>query len=86
MKIVSLILICVYLTACATQRKIVYVPTPVKCPQPVIYPEPDYPVRHLIQADKANPSAVVKSFAISLRQCIVHNKLLRAQLEGYRYD
>jgi hypothetical protein len=51
-KIIKLIILCLFLNACATQPKVVNLPTPVKCPAPVIHPEPDYLIHQLTPADK----------------------------------
>lgn len=72
------------LSGCATTQKIVYVPTPVKCPRADIPIEPHYPVLNLTKADKLHPDNVMKAYALSLKMCIGQNRVMRKQLEGYK--
>lgn len=76
MKRLSLILLCLCLTACSTQRYI----APLKCPEPVIYPEPDYPIKHLTEADKAHPGKVTQAYTVSLKQCMMQLNLYKTHL------
>lgn len=74
------------LCSCASQPKIVYVPTPVKCPAPIIQPEPDYPIRHLTVADKGNYPKISKAWVSSFALCRGALQSCNTQLEGYRHD
>jgi hypothetical protein len=74
------------LAGCASTQKVVYVPTPVKCPRANIPAEQHYPVYDLTDADKLHPDNVMKAYAVSLKMCVGKNKVMRKQLEGYRNE
>jgi hypothetical protein len=59
--------------------KLVYVPTPVKCPIPNIPLSPQYPVI----TKGATPAEFVKWCIITNRMCRTDNKIIRAHFEGY---
>jgi hypothetical protein len=71
------------LAGCANMQKVVYVPTPVKCPRADVPIDPRYPVLDLNDADKLHPNNVMKAYALSLKMCIGQNRVMRKQLEGY---
>jgi hypothetical protein len=74
------------LAGCASTQKVVYVPTPVKCPRADIPAEQHYPIYDLTEADKLRPDNVMKAYAVSLKMCVGENKVLRKKLEGYNND
>lgn len=77
---IAVALILLVLTGCATQPKVVYVPTPVKCPTSKIPLEPKYlPItKDISDAD------YVKAMTYNLKLCKDNDKNLRVLLDGYK--
>lgn len=67
-------------------NKLVYVPTPVKCPSPALIPEPVYPVDQLTDADKGNNQKVAMAYVQSYKLCRLHARTQDLQLKGYKHD
>lgn len=70
--------LCLLLAGCATQQKVVYVPTPVACPKPKIAPEPKWPAL----SKNASAPEFVKFCVTKSKLCDIEHKACRIQLEG----
>jgi PBP1b-binding outer membrane lipoprotein LpoB len=75
------ILILLFLAGCATQPKIVYVPTPVRCPTPKIPREPNY----LPITQTMIDTNYVKAITVNYKMCRDNNKQLRKGYAAYEH-
>jgi hypothetical protein len=67
--------LCLLLTACASQSKIVYVPTAVECPKPHLAPEPNYmPITKDMRSSEA-----IKALVVNYKYCRADVEALRKQ-------
>jgi len=74
----TMLLLALLLTGCASEPKVVYIPT--KCPAPIVSPAPAYPKIDL----NANAADFAKWCIITNKICRSHDEDCMIKLEGYK--
>lgn len=84
MRIISILLISIFLVGCATKTEYVRYPIPVpQVPAPPTLERPSLPIHNLTMSDLQNPELVLQSYVISVRLLINYSEANEAILRTY---